>query len=498
MNSIKQKSMLFLSTASLIVMVIIFSSSYMLAKNHFEEALNKQIKGLNNTLSIALQEPIFSYDSGLIERIMSSFMNLPFVDSIKAYDQRDKLLGTAKDDQSTKADSKDLRVDTIDIVWSDKSVIGHLEVTYRMDSNAELLSSIQIMFLLIGVILLLVLQVTNWFVLTRYVVNPIKVVASAMAEIAQGGGDLTRRLNIQSKDEVGALAHGFDTFISNLHTLVQKIVNSNNELSNCSQSIKSNANENTKSTEQQLLEIEQVATALNEMSSATQEVARNANETADKTQRCNELAIKGNTIVKNTINDIHNLGQEINSTSDKIIELKDQSAQINTVLDVIKGVAEQTNLLALNAAIEAARAGEQGRGFAVVADEVRSLAQRTQDSTTEIEGIINNLQSASEGASKLMQSTSATLQKTIDESGGAITALDNIIKDIVVINDMNAQVATATEEQSSVASEVSDKVLIINNATIVITDNAASIEQLSDQLDSLSSSINSDLSNFKL
>lgn len=498
MNSIKQKSMLFLSTASLIVMVIIFSSSYMLAKNHFEEALNKQIKGLNNTLSIALQEPIFSYDSGLIERIMSSFMNLPFVDSIKAYDQRDKLLGTAKDDQSTKADSKDLRVDTIDIVWSDKSVIGHLEVTYRMDSNAELLSSIQIMFLLIGVILLLVLQVTNWFVLTRYVVNPIKVVASAMAEIAQGGGDLTRRLNIQSKDEVGVLAHGFDTFISNLHTLVQKIVNSNNELSNCSQSIKSNANENTKSTEQQLLEIEQVATALNEMSSATQEVARNANETADKTQRCNELAIKGNTIVKNTINDIHNLGQEINSTSDKIIELKEQSAQINTVLDVIKGVAEQTNLLALNAAIEAARAGEQGRGFAVVADEVRSLAQRTQDSTTEIEGIINNLQSASEGASKLMQSTSATLQKTIDESGGAITALDNIIKDIVVINDMNAQVATATEEQSSVASEVSDKVLIINNATVVITDNAASIEQLSDQLDSLSSSINRDLSNFKL
>lgn len=498
MNSIKQKSMLFLSTASLLVMVIIFSSSYMLAKNHFEEALNKQIKGLNNTLSIALQEPIFSYDSGLIERIMSSFMNLPFVDSIKAYDQRDKLLGTAQDDQSTKADSKDLRVDTIDIVWSDKSVIGHLEVTYRMDSNAELLSSIQIMFLLIGVILLLVLQVTNWFVLTRYVVNPIKVVASAMAEIAQGGGDLTRRLNIQSKDEVGVLAHGFDTFISNLHTLVQKIVNSNNELSNCSQSIKSNANENTKSTEQQLLEIEQVATALNEMSSATQEVARNANETADKTQRCNELAIKGNTIVKNTINDIHNLGQEINSTSDKIIELKEQSAQINTVLDVIKGVAEQTNLLALNAAIEAARAGEQGRGFAVVADEVRSLAQRTQDSTTEIEGIINNLQSASEGASKLMQSTSATLQKTIDESGGAITALDNIIKDIVVINDMNAQVATATEEQSSVASEVSDKVLIINNATVVITDNAASIEQLSDQLDSLSSSINRDLSNFKL
>ncbi|PYF79515.1 MULTISPECIES: methyl-accepting chemotaxis protein [Marinomonas] len=498
MNSIKQKSMLFLSTASLLVMVIIFSSSYMLAKNHFEEALNKQIKGLNNTLSIALQEPIFSYDSSLIERIMSSFMNLPFVDSIKAYDQRDKLLGTAKDDQSTKADSKDLRVDTVNIVWSDNSVIGHLEVTYRMDSNAKLLSSIRNMFLLIGIILILVLQITNWFVLTRYVVNPIKVVANAMAEIAQGGGDLTRRLNIQSKDEVGALAHGFDTFISNLHTLVQKIVNSNNELSHCSQSIKSNANENTKSTEQQLLEIEQVATALNEMSSATQEVARNANETADKTQRCNELALKGNTIVKNTINDIHNLGQEINSTSEKIIELKDQSAQINTVLEVIKGVAEQTNLLALNAAIEAARAGEQGRGFAVVADEVRSLAQRTQDSTTEIEGIINNLQSASEGASKLMQSTSATLQKTIDESSGAITALDDIIQDIVVINDMNAQVATATEEQSSVASEVSDKVLIINNATIVITDNAASIEQLSDQLDSLSSSINSDLSNFKL
>jgi methyl-accepting chemotaxis protein len=498
MNSIKQKSMFFLSLASLIVMITVFSISYILAKNHFNDDLKQQIESLDSTLSIALQEPIYSYDSGLVERIMFSFMKFPFVDSIKAYDQRDKLLGNVKNEQHTKSKSQDLRTDKIDILWNDNSNIGRLEVIYRMDSNTDLLTSIKYMFFIVGVILALVLQITNSIVLARYVVNPIKIVANAMAEIADGGGDLTKRLNIYSKDEVGLLATGFDTFISNLHSLVQKIVNSNNELSQCSKIIKSKANSNSISTEQQLLEIEQVATALNEMSSATHEVARNANETALKTLRCNELAVRGNTIVKNTINDIHKLGQEIQSTSEKIIELKDQSSQINTILDVIKGVADQTNLLALNAAIEAARAGEQGRGFAVVADEVRSLAQRTQDSTTEIEGIINGLQFASEAASSLMESTSKTLGQTINESAGAITALDDIIKDIVEINDMNAQVATATEEQSSVASEVNQKVLVINNATIVITDNASSIGKLSNELEFLSSSINKDLSSFKL
>jgi methyl-accepting chemotaxis protein len=477
-------------------MLIIFISGYFFAKNHFDKSLNSQIKSLNYTLSIALQEPIFAYDSILIKKTITSFLEFPFVESIKTFDQRNKPLPAVQKDQNTEESS--LRVDVIDIIGDDNSKIGHLEVTYNMSSNADLLTSIKILFILISVVLIIALQITNWVVLTRYVVNPIKIVAEAMSDIAQGGGDLTRRLNIKTNDEIGMLAQGFNTFISNLHTLVEKIVNSTNELTVYSVEIKSNANKNATATEKQLLEIELVATSLNEMSSAIQEVAENAGLTANKTQSCNELAIKGSGIVKHTVDEIHNLGREMVNTSSKVLELKDKSDHINAVIEVIKGIAEQTNLLALNAAIEAARAGEQGRGFAVVADEVRGLAQRTQDSTSEIETIIHDLQSASEQVNRLMEASSKTLQQTIDESGGAVMALDDIIKDINIINNMNTQVATATEEQSAVATDVKEKIVIINDATSSLTSNAANVEQLSNKLNNISSSIKEDLSKFKL
>ncbi|MBJ7538001.1 methyl-accepting chemotaxis protein [Marinomonas transparens] len=490
--------MLLLSTSSLIVMVLIFSVSYMLAKKHFDDALRSDMKNMGHTLAVALQEPIFSYDSNVINNIMQSFVGFPFIDSIKAFDQREKPLGETTKEGNSSQDVSQLNTEKVDILWNNGNKIGHLEITYRMNSNDALLLSIKTLFIFIAVSLLVVLQATNWLVLNRFVIAPIKIIADAMSDIAQGGGDLTRRLNIKSNDEVGMLAQGFDTFISNLHTLIQKIVNSTNELTLCSVDIQSNANKNTTATEKQLLETELVATALNQMLSATQEVAQNANQTASKTQSCNELAEKGNAIVKHTVDEIHNLGSEINNTSAKVIELKGKSEHINEVIEVIKGIAEQTNLLALNAAIEAARAGEQGRGFAVVADEVRGLAQRTQDSTSEIETIIHDLQSSSEEVNKLMEVSSKTLQQTIDESGGAITALEDIIEDINIINDMNAQVATATEEQNSVTAGVSDKVVVINEATTAITSNAANVEQLSNQLHTISASIKEDLSKFKL
>ncbi|WED20537.1 methyl-accepting chemotaxis protein [Vibrio sp. JC009] len=497
MNSIKQKSMLFLTGISLIVMVVIFFGGYLTAKQYFDDELATQMKDSDQTLSIVLKEAVFAYDTVLTEDILNSFVEFPYIHEIKAFDHRGKAIGSAIE-SAAKPETENIATNSIEILWAGGKKIGYAEVSYRLDANAAVLSSARVMFILIAIVLLIALQVANWAILSKLVINPIQKVADAMSEIAQGGGDLTSRLNIQSNDEVGVLASGFDRFISNLHGLVSRIVSSAQELSQCAEQIKSNADNNAVATQQQLSEIEQVATALNQMASATQEVSNNANTTADKTASCNDLAIAGNGSVQKTVAEIHNLGEDISATSTTISELKDKSEHINTVLEVIKGIAEQTNLLALNAAIEAARAGEQGRGFAVVADEVRALAQRTQVSTQEIEGIIKDLQVSSEGANKQMHTTRDTLTKTVDESAQAIQSLEDIITDIRQINDMNTQVATATEQQNAVAGEVSEKVVAINNITTSVTDNAAQVGELSIKLESLSDSIQADLSKFKL
>lgn len=495
MNSIKQKSMVLLSLVTLFVMIVAFMATYYVAKNYLDSSLQSDIKDTNQTLSIVLQEPVFAYDKALITNIIDSFVAYPHIQDIQVFDHRNKILATASSDEM--ASMGGLKSYAVDVIWSGDKKVGSLKIDYRLDANDTLLQALKMVLMLLGSALLVSLLTTNWIVLSQFVVKPVEKVAQALHEIAQGGGDLTMRLNITTNDEIGRLATSFDSFVANLQSLVQSIVTSTDALVECSSDIKQSAHVNAQSMQRQSADVEQVATALSEMSSTTEEVSNSAMQTSDKTALCSSSARSGSNVVSKTVSDVKELGLQIEQTSLTIGELREKSAHINTVLEVIKEIAEQTNLLALNAAIEAARAGEQGRGFAVVADEVRGLAQRTQNSTEEIEEIIQELQTASKQAGEQMSRTSGRLSGTLEESDKALEALADILENITTIADMNAQVATATEEQNAVASDVSEKVENINATTQEVTQNAIHVGEQTETLDRLSGEIKLGLKKFK-
>lgn len=497
MRSIKQRSMLLLASVSAAVMGVTFIAAYLFASSYFEDQQQTRIDDTTQTLSVVLQEPVFSYDTELTENILDSFVTMPIIQRIEARDHRGKRVGQSAS-SAPAPDAGEMLKRNVDITWEGKQKIGELTIEYRLDSNDSLLSSTHVLFVLLAAIVLLSLMAVNWFVLSRFVIEPVDKVVDALRNIAKGDGDLTMRLDIKSDDEIGELAKAFNRFISNLQKLITEIASQTHALTDCANQIHGNAGENVKATSTQKSETENVAASLSQLTSSIEEVASNAAMTAEKTNQCNELAISGNRIVQNTVGEIRTLGEKIGTTSEEIAELKSRSDHISSVLVVIKGIAEQTNLLALNAAIEAARAGEQGRSFAVVADEVRALAQRTQASTAEIEEVIKELQSASENTTRTMETTRSSLDQTIEESTRAIDALDTIISNIRTINDMNSQVAASTEEQNQVSSILNSKVADIGTLSATVSQSAMTTGSLSDQLNSISNDIKTRLGRFKI
>ncbi|MFZ0468953.1 MAG: methyl-accepting chemotaxis protein [Thiogranum sp.] len=276
-------------------------------------------------------------------------------------------------------------------------------------------------------------------------------------------GDLTFQPKSDSRDELGEITTQMSLMIEKMNALVSQVISATGQVSSSAEQTAATMSQSNTGIQQQSSEIDQVATAIEEMSATVQEVARNAAAAADAADRANTASSNGNSVVSGVGASIQSLSKEVNQATTIIRELESESDNIGTVIDVIRGIAEQTNLLALNAAIEAARAGEQGRGFAVVADEVRTLASRTQQSTEEIHAMIDRLQQGARNAVNAMQAGQEKSEDSVSKSEEARTALQSIETAVGEINDMNVQIASAAEEQSAVAEEINRNVVAIRD-----------------------------------
>ncbi|MGG5870644.1 methyl-accepting chemotaxis protein [Pseudomonas peli] len=311
--------------------------------------------------------------------------------------------------------------------------------------------------MVIAAVLLVIFGIVG-VVLSNTFLRPLQQIKDNLDDIAAGEGDLTRRLPINGDDELGQLAGSFNRFVEKIHGLVRQIVDMTGQLTELVGQVSTQAQRSEEAMERQRHETDQVATAINEMSAAAHEVAQSAQGAAEAAQKTDTEGQAAKKVVDGSIERIHTLVQDIRDSGVSLDTLQKDVSSIVSVLDVIRSIAEQTNLLALNAAIEAARAGEAGRGFAVVADEVRALASRTQQSTQEIQGMIDRLQKGTQDAVTAMRRSSDAGDVTSEQANRAGTSLDAIAQLIGTINAMNAQIASAAEEQTAVAEEINRSV----------------------------------------
>ncbi|HEY0287269.1 MAG TPA: methyl-accepting chemotaxis protein [Pseudomonas sp.] len=366
----------------------------------------------------------------------------------------------------------------------------------RASSSASTQYSSAITLVVALLIIATVLTLLFAWLLTNSITRPISAALHAAEEIA--AGDLTHTVKVDGTDEAGRLMAAMLKMQSNLRDTLQRISGSATQLASAAEELNAVTDESARGLSQQNNEIEQAATAVNQMTSAVEEVARNAVSTSEASKNATSSVSDGRDLVQETVSAIERMSADVQSTAQLIGNLANESRDIGKVLDVIRGLADQTNLLALNAAIEAARAGEAGRGFAVVADEVRALAHRTQQSTSEIERMIGSIQGGTEQAVDSMRSSTERAESTLNIAKGAGLALDTINTAVVEINERNLVIASASEEQAQVSREVDRNLVNIRDLSTQSATGAHQTTAASNELSRLAVDLNSMVARFRL
>ena len=339
-------------------------------------------------------------------------------------------------------------------------------------------------------LLLVIISIAGFVVVQKRVSKPIEEISHALIDIGENV-DLTHHLKQHSDDELGIIAKQVNNLVDNFRTSIKEVVSVTETIHTISNSVSQAVTRGNQASDNQKRETDMAAAAIEEMTSALSEVASNTSQADDASKHAESNVNKGNELVQDTIEQVNNLTLEFSNTSQVVNDLAEESNKVGAVLDVIKTIAEQTNLLALNAAIEAARAGEQGRGFAVVADEVRSLAQRTQSSTQEIETMIEQLQKKSSEAVRAIEKGSVGLKDTVERITGVDSSLSQILETMATISNLASTIAASTEEQTSVSEEISRNISnVADNSGEMLEDfsvlsgNITDLQSASDQMQS--------------
>ncbi|WP_075989025.1 methyl-accepting chemotaxis protein [Vibrio fluvialis] len=374
--------------------------------------------------------------------------------------------------------------------WLLGIVVDH-GMAYASVSDQITLTSIATLILYV-----LIALASTWVV--NRLLQPLQVLSGALQELSRGEGDLTQRVNIERKDEIGELAEKVNQFISQMQTMLKDIVEHSHSLSSQAQHAKSLSIQSTDRVKRQQDDVNQIATAIHEMSATAAEVASHAELTANASQASASACEEGQSVIGKNRQAITDLANQVTNAASVIRELESNAQSINQILSTIQGIAEQTNLLALNAAIEAARAGEQGRGFAVVADEVRVLSQRTHGSTEEIRTMIETLQRNTQQAVESMESSTSLADNSVEYAQQAQDSLASITQAITEINNMALQIASAAEEQRAVSEDISRNTQGIKDASDDLAYQAQQSSESASEMHSAADAMRHEISRFKV
>ncbi|EEX66436.1 methyl-accepting chemotaxis protein [Vibrio metoecus] len=328
--------------------------------------------------------------------------------------------------------------------------------------------------------------------------KPLSRLNTLVADLSQGNGDLTQRLAVESNDEIGQISHSINLFIEKLQQMFIEVADSSNGIDHAVVHLSNQARSNLNTLNQHTQETEQAITAIEEMSASASSIAQSADDAALLTEQTNRYADESKQTVSGAVNSVNGLVTQVSAMAGTITRMSEDTKQITSVLQVIGAIAEQTNLLALNAAIEAARAGEQGRGFAVVADEVRALASRTQQSTSQINDMLATLKTTTENVVKEMDSTRIHCEETAERTNHVMDSLNLVTDSVAEINNLNTLMATSAMEQRQVTQEVSKNMAAIQEMVRELNHNAAQVASVSDELQNTSHALSDVVGRFRV